>query len=226
MDQTNANAAVQSQQDDELWEDDQEWEAVARQATPSELQIGLNLQNKPEKRCKNQSRINQKKRCVMPAAERSFLKRSVTRIKNAGISSGYWAVAFLLFKVNNTDHKEFDLFRKNRGNRIENAARKLCSDAGLDYNKTMGVEEMNRIDAFLKPTYQLICLDANERRKIVYKDGMASIPLFIELLDGHYNAITGMISGYIECDQFCVKCWRSYDHRTKHHCPVFCDFVE
>ena len=107
---------------------------------------------------------------------RSQVKKSVTVIRNNDNACGYWAIALSLFKSKNNDQKELKLMRMNRGKRLENCARKLCQDTGLDYDKQMGTEEMQVIDLFLKPEFQLICVDAENLRNRIFKGERASIP--------------------------------------------------
>ena len=57
----------------------------------------------------------------------------------------------------------------------------------------------------------------------MFKGDPAPKQLFIEHSDDHYNSITGTITGYMECEHFCVGCWVSYDQRSPHRCPNSCE---
>lgn len=162
-------------------------------------------------------------RCMpLNPSELAKRKKCVTSVTNADNACGYWAVILARQKKRNMSTQEWQLLSKNRRGRLETHARLMCMGAEVSYDEPMTRLEMIKIDSYLKPEFQLICLDGNDHRNRVFIGEQAKQTIYIEHYDNHYNAITGSIKAYIGCENFCEMCWKSFDKRRPHRCPDCC----
>lgn len=145
-------------------------------------------------------------------------KRSVTEIHTANATSGYWAIACILAKKTAEDTQEWKYIQRNRAGRLEKAAKKLCSDCGLDYNENLDIKSMEKIDKFIKPRFQLVCVNALEVHKPVFVGGEAPDQVCIVIKNDKFDAITGTLAGYTGSEKFCVRCWLPGTYRAEHWC--------
>lgn len=218
MDQTKDVALLHSHQHEELWDDDEGWDTAARLATPQGGKTRYGF-IKPQddktipRKWKGYSPFNKVK---APKLGRSY---TVDMIDASDEASGYGAIALQLSRGT----LEYCLLRENKGDRMETASWKFCQEVGIDSRRAMGKAEMEKIQSFIKPRYQLICVDAQDIHRVVFIGAPATEQLLIERDGSHYNAIHGTLRCYMQCYYFCIPCWRRADYRTPHRCYGGCD---
>ena len=142
----------------------------------------------------------------------------------------YWAIVFGMEyhenrNITNTgfkDIKAWDVFRKNRRDRISKAAKNLCKKCQINYNEPCTLITLRKIQNIIKGNYQIIMFERPQRL-----DRQPYIPLFkgppskkIILLEsisrsgyGHVNFFTSLNS-YFETNAFCTSCFKRNEHRT------------
>lgn len=199
-----------------LWVDDDLWEAAACAVT-------VNAENKQYELIEGRDDHT----IPRPWIDHRYFRKvqapkigrewAVTAIESTDEVSGYHAIALQL-----AVGLQYALLRENRENRMEKAAKKLCQDTCIDYHKMMGREEMAIIDSFIKPQYQLICINAQDINNLIFRGSPAREELFIERNNNHYNVITSTIRCYMQSD-FCIPCWKRTDYRRPHRCPGSCE---
>lgn len=85
----------------------------------------------------------------------------------------------------------------------------------------MDVESMQLIDDYLKSEFQLMYVDAKNRKNRIFHGKEGESTLF-QFVNNHLNAITGEMKGYIEFRVICVRYWILFDNRNLHNCPESC----
>lgn len=131
-------------------------------------------------------------RAPTSASEISKAKRGVNVIANSDNSCGYQAIALAKFKTSNRQKRLWNQIRMNKASRLTNLAKELCETAAVNYNLSMDMNIVARIDQSIKP--EVTVVDAKNKINCLFIGGPAPTELFIEYMDNNYNSIINIRS--------------------------------
>lgn len=149
--------------------------------------------------------------------------QSVITIKNTGVSCGYWAAGLALFLKQHPQLKGQDRsrYRQNKGGLVEKLGKELCHNAGLDYNKPMDNYDMELLDLYLAPCFQLIVIDGKATKNRIHVGSDAPEQIYLLLYKEHYYMVT-TITGLMKRQFWCHKCWVGYNTEGSRKCAHTC----
>ena len=159
---------------------------------------------------------------LIPGSIRSAAKKSVIEIRNNDYKCGYLAIALGKYladcKAENT--------KPNRNVKYSSPAQQkiaavLFQELGFPCESPVDMQMISQIQTSLTE-YQIIVVDRKTQLKL-FSGEEKSRKIILEYSDPpHYNIIT-RLTGYLDCDDFCDRCWikinRSRNHVCKNGCP-------
>ena len=163
------------------------------------------------------------KRCdVIKARVRGIVKSSRIIIKNDDASCCARAIVTMKAKSQG-DHGEFpeSSYQSLRSGLPcqTTLARRLCSEAGVPFDRPCGVEELQLFQRALLPTYRLKVLQVGLPHMIIFSGEDAPRVIRLILEDGHYDGCWSF-PAMLGRKMFCDLCDKGFDHDTfdKHPC--------
>ena len=163
------------------------------------------------------------KRCdVIKARVRGIVKSSRVIIKNDDASCCARAIVTMKAKSQG-DHGEFpeSSYQSLRSGLPcqTTLARRLCSEAGVPFDRPCGVEELQLFQRALLPTYRLKVLQVGLPHMIIFSGEDAPRVIRLILEDGHYDGCWSF-PAMLGRKMFCDLCDKGFDHDTfdKHPC--------
>ena len=160
---------------------------------------------------------------VVKAAVRGMCKRSRITIKNDDASCCARAIVTMMAK-SQEDHREFpesSYQSLRRGLPCQTVlARRLCTQAGVAFDKRCGLEELQLFQQAMLPTYRLKVLQVGQPHMIIFSGEEAPRVIRLLLENEHYDGCTSFPS-MLGKQYFCDMCDRGYDHETFAYHP--CD---
>ena len=153
---------------------------------------------------------------VVKAAVRSMFKRSRITIKNDDASCCARAIVTMMAK-SQEDHHEFPESSYQSLRRALPCqtvlARRLCTQAGVAFDKRCGLEELQRFQQAILPTYRLKVLQVGQPHMIIFSGEEAPRVIRLLLENEHYDGCTSC-PAMLGKQYFCDMCDRGYDHET------------
>ena len=160
---------------------------------------------------------------VVKARVRGMCKQSRITIKNDDASCCARAIVTMMAK-SQEDHREFpesSYISLRRGFPCQTVlARRLCTQAGVLFDRRCGLEELQRFQQALLPTYRLKVLQVGQPHMIIFSGQEAPRVIRLLLEDEHYDGCTSF-PAILGKKMFCDTCDRGFDHDTFSHHP--CD---
>ena len=159
---------------------------------------------------------------VVKAAVRGMCKRSRITIKNDDASCCARAIVTMMAK-SQEDHREFPESSYQSLRRALPCqtvlARRLCTQAGVLFDKRCGLEELQLFQQALLPTYRLKVLQVGQPHMIIFSGQEAPRVIRLLLEDQHYDGCTSFPS-MLGRKLFCDTCDKGFDHETyaEHPC--------
>ena len=159
---------------------------------------------------------------VVKARVRGMCKQSRITIKNDDASCCARAIVTMRAK-SQEDHREFpesSYQSLRRGLPCQKVlARRLCTEAGVVFDQRCGLEELQRFQDALLPTYRLKVLQVGQPHMIIFSGQEAPRVIRLLLEDEHYDGCTSF-PAILGRKMFCDMCDKAFDHDTfdKHPC--------
>lgn len=176
-------------------------------------------------------------------SQKEARKHCIVTIKNKDNACGYWAVALGMLYYQLERH----IFRRKNGRRtnqskeekrkdclwhetikeqeinIKGRARRICREAGLNYEERLSTENLHLLDAYLQPRgYQLYVVQSTDC-SVLHEgpDAARQIYLLRNERTEHINLITS-ITAWMEVNEWCHKCWKGNTRPNRHNCTYTC----
>ena len=163
-----------------------------------------------------------KKRDLIKSRVRGMVKNSRVIIRNDDVSCCARAIVTMKAKCQE-DHREFPESSYNslkRGFPCQTTlAHRLSVEAGVSTDRPCGIEELDKFQRVLLPTYQLKVLQIGRPHMIIFAGVEAPRAIRLILEDGHYDGCTSF-KAILGRNYFCDLCDRGFDHDTyaEHPC--------
>ena len=157
---------------------------------------------------------------LLPGSIRANLKRSVVNIINNDHRCGYIAVALGKYFVDNPKSSEKWKHLRKSLTAQSKLAGDLFTELNLDCSSSMDMNKLADIQNKLRD-YQIIVVERRTHLKI-YAGPDSDRKIILEYVDPpHFNTITS-IKSYMDCDDFCTRCWKKLNTSRSHICEDCC----
>ena len=147
-------------------------------------------------------------------------KQCVVKIKSNKDDSLCALRAIIVGKSIADSDKNYDIIRDSRSNMQTSLAIKLASDVGLPINEPLGIQDIVKVEKFLK-IYQIIVINGDIMCEIDYAGDHQEKKIFLFYQNNHFDVIKS-IPAFFRSSYYCFKCFKPYSTFEEHPCNEVC----